>query len=170
MNSIELLLLELLEMAETPLYSAYRWLGRQIGRQLPMGEVFRLLSRLIDEEVVYLWEVDSEAHERRRWRDLPADLEARYERVADLDDEFDPFGLSLTLGANAEPRSTPDWEVDFDFEAQQFVVTAVPTAVERAHHELGRLFPDLEFAETSRRASGDRIRITGSIRERTASA
>jgi hypothetical protein len=115
MNSIDLMLLDLVQIAEAPVYSAHRWLSRQLGRELSMAEFLRLLAPLVDEDVIRLWAVDSTTHERRRWIEVPSDLDERYARIPDLDDSFDPFGLSLTLGPAADLDADPDWEVDFDF-------------------------------------------------------
>jgi hypothetical protein len=170
MNSIDLWLLELLQMAESPVYSAYRWLGRQLGRELSMAEFFRLLAPLLEGDVVRLWAVDMATEERSRWCEIPSDLEERYAEIPDLDDRFDPFGLSLTLGPAADLEASPDWEVDLDFEERRFALTAKPHAVDCAQRQVRRLFPDLDFAEEAREVAGDRVRITGSVMERPATA
>jgi hypothetical protein len=149
-NSIDLWLLELLQIAEAPVYSAYRWLGRQLGRELSMAEFLRLLAPLLEGDVVRLWAVDVATEERSRWSEIPPDLEQRYAEVRDLDDSFDPFGLSLTLGLAADLEASPDWEVDFDFEERRFAVTAKPHAVDSAQQQVRRLFPDVDFAEEER--------------------
>ena len=169
MNSIDLWLLELLQVAEAPVYSAYRWLGRQIGREWSMAEFLRLLAPLLDDDVVRLWVVDIATEERSRWSEIPSDLEQRYAEITDLDDGFDPFGLSLTLGPAADLEASPDWEVDFDFKEYRFAVTAKPHAVDSAQQQVRRLFPDLDFAEEDREVAGDRVRVTGSMMERPTS-
>jgi len=170
MNSIDLRLLELLQIAEAPVYSAYRWLSRQLGRELSMAEFLRLLASLLEEDVVCLWAVDLTTQERSPWSEIPPDLEERYAEIPDLDDSFDPFGLSLTLGRAADLDASPDWEVDFDFEERRSVVTAKPHALESAQQQLRRLFPDLDFAEKDRGVAEDRVRITGSVTERPGAA
>jgi hypothetical protein len=166
MNSIDLWLLELLQMAEAPVYSAYRWLGRQLGHELSMAEFLRLLAPLLADDVVRLWTVDITTEERSRWSEIPLGLEERYAEIPDLDDSFDPFGLSLTLGPAADLEVSPDWEADFDFDERRFAVTAKPHAVDSAQQQVRRLFPDLDFAEEERGPAGDHIRITGSMTER----
>jgi hypothetical protein len=168
MNSIDLRLLELLQIAETPVYSAYRWLSRELGRELSMAEFFRLLSPLLEGDVVRMWAVDIATQKRLRWSEVPPDLQAQYMEVPDLDDSFDPFGLSLALGPAADLNASPDWEVEFDFEKPRFVVTARPHALESALQQVRRLFPDLDFAEKDRGVAGDRVRITGLVTERPA--
>ncbi|MET0600772.1 MAG: hypothetical protein ABW167_02175 [Baekduia sp.] len=170
MNSIDLALLELVQIAEAPIYPAYRWLSRQLGRELSMAEFFQLLAPLLEDDVVRLWAVDLTTGERSRLSTIPSDLDERYAELTDLDDSFDPFGLSLTLGPSADLESSPDWEVDFDFEERHFAVTAQARSTEGALQQVRRLFPDLDFVEENRGVAGDRIRITGSITERPATA
>jgi hypothetical protein len=163
MNSIDLLLLELVGMAEAPLYPTYRWLGSQFGRDLSLAEFLRMIERLMDDDVLRLWEVDATTHERVRWAAMPSDLERRYLDVADLSDSFDPFGLSLTPGPDANLSSDPDWEADFDFNDGHFLITAKPRAAEQAREQLSRLFPDVHFQEKNRERVGDRTKISGTI-------
>jgi hypothetical protein len=131
-----------------------------------MAEFFQILAPLLEEDVVRLWAVDLTTEKRSRWSEIPSDLGEQYADLADLDDSFDPFGLSLTLGPDADLESSPDWEVDFDFEERHFAVTAKPPAMEGALQRIRRLFPDLDFVEADRGVAGDRIRITGSMTER----
>jgi hypothetical protein len=131
-----------------------------------MAEFFRLLAPLLENDVVRLWLVDIATEERSRRNEIPSDLEERYAEIPDLDDSFDPFGLSLTLGPAADLEERPDWEVDFDFEQRRFVVIAKPHAIESVQQQVGRLFPDLDFAEEDRGVAGDRVRIVGSVIER----
>jgi hypothetical protein len=166
-NSIDLCLLELIQIAEAPVYPAYRWLSRQLGRELPMAEFLRILAPLLADDVVRLWAVDLTIEKRSRWREIPSDLGEQYADLADLDDSFDPFGLSLTLGPAADLDSSPDWEVDFDFAEQHFAVSAGPPSMEGALQRIRGLFPDIDFVEENRGVAGDRIRITGSMTERT---
>lgn len=170
MNSINLRLLDLIQVAEAPVYSAYRWLSRQLGRQLSMAEFFRLLAGMVEDDVVRLWAVDVVTHERSRWNDIPDDLEERYAQIGELDDGFDPFGLSLTLGPAADLEVSPDWEVDFDFDGRRFVVLANPHAVASARQQIRRMFPEFDFVEDSPKVGADRVRITGSVTEQPMNA
>lgn len=163
MNSIELQLLELVQVAECPVYSAYRWLSRHVGHDLAMAEFFRLLDSMVDRDVVRLWVVDAATHERSRWHEVPPDIEQRYAEIADLDDSFDPLGLSLTLGCAADVQAIPEWGVDFDFDQGRFVLTATLDSVEDAWHQLGRLFPDLDITEVDRASVAEGVRIEGLI-------
>lgn len=165
MNGIELLLLDLVQMAETPLYPAYRWLGRQLGRDLSLAEFLRLVDRLVGDDVLRLWSIDAASQERSRLNAVPEHLEERYRQFDALDDSFDPFVLSLTPGSAAEPRIEPDWEVDFDFDRETFRLEAKPERVEVALQKLAVLFPDVELVTTgSRPIAPDRLDISGSIR------
>ncbi len=162
MNAIEAALLDLVQVAESPLYSTYRWLGREIGRDLSMTEFCRLVDRLIDEQVVRLWAVDPASEERTEVR-IPDDLERRYEQLGDaLDASFDPFGLSLTLGPRADVDAEPDWSVDLDLDSSRFQVDARPGQDEEALGQLGLLLPDVALVEEERVFVNDRIRISGS--------
>ena len=160
------MLLDLVQIAEAPVYSAYRWLCRQLGRDLAMAEFFRLLRPLVEQDVVRVWAVDSTTHNRARWSEIPSDLDEKYAEISELDDSFDPFGLSLTLGPAADLDASADWEVDFDLSERRFLVTAEPHVVEDAQRTIRRLFPDLEFSENHRSVGADRVRIAGSVTER----
>jgi len=58
MNSLHLLLLELLRMAETPVYSAFRWLGQQLGRPIALQEFVQLVDDLLEKNAIQLRAVD----------------------------------------------------------------------------------------------------------------
>lgn len=115
MNSVELLL-DLVRIAEVPLYSSYCWLGGQFGCQLSLGEFLRLVEDLLARDVLRLWEIDPQSHDRTELFAVPEGLKERYRSVGELDGRFDPFGLSLTLGASAQVDVEPSWEIDLDFE------------------------------------------------------
>jgi hypothetical protein len=170
MNSFELRLLELVQVAESPVYSTFRWLSRQVGHDLAMAEFFRVLNSMVDRDVVRLWAVDAETHERSRWHEVPLDIERRYAEIADLDDSFDPLGLSLTLGPAADVEAAPEWGVDFDFDQARFVMTATLDSVEDAWRQIGRLFPDIDFVEVGRATVAGGVRIEGSISEQRLSS
>lgn len=135
-----------------------------------MAGFLRLLAPLLEDDVVRLWAVDIRTEERSRWSEIPPALAERYAEIPDLDDSFDPFGLSLTLGPAADLEASPDWEVDFDFQQRRFVVTAKPHAIDGAQQQVRRLFPDIDFAEEDRRHVGDRVHSTGSVTERPTGA
>jgi hypothetical protein len=163
-NSIDLLLLDFVQIAEAPVYTSYRWLGRQLGRDLPMVEFLSLLGRLVEEDAVRLWEVGVTSHQRALLSSVPSNLEQRYANVPDLDARFDPFGLSLTLGPAADLTTEPEWSVELEFgEAARFVVSAKPEAVEHAKQQVARLFPDVAFVEMERSTVGDRVLVAGRI-------
>ena len=165
MNSVDLMLLDLIQLAEAPLYSAYRWLGRELGYEISMTGFTQLLAPLVENDVVRLWSVEIGTGERTRWYEIPPDLEQRYAAIEDLDGSFDPFGLSLTIGSAADLGTHPEWEVDLDFDEQRFTLRARSTVVDVAWQQIRQLFPGISFRELDRRADSDRVRIIGSMAE-----
>lgn len=165
MNGIEASLLDLVRVAESPLYSAYRWLGREIGRDLSMPEFLVLVDRLVEEDALRLWSVDPDSEDRTRLMSSPDSLERRYETSRHTDGSFDPFGLSLTVGPEAELEAAPDWQVDFDFDSGRFQLEAKPGLDDEALRELRRLFPDVELVEATRDSTNDHTRVSGSLVE-----
>jgi hypothetical protein len=162
MNPIERRLLGLVEIAETPLYSAYRWLGRDLGGgDLSMPGFLQLVERLVECNVVQLWRIDLDTHERQRMTSLPSGLAARYATISDLDDGYDPFAMSLTVGPSAESREDPAWECDLDFSARRFVIRARAEAVAEAHTQLSCLWGSVTFHEQRRMEDGSQVRIEG---------
>lgn len=163
MNSVELLLVDLVQIAEAPLYSTYRWLGRQLGRDLPLGEFLRLVDELVARDVLRLWEVDHRSHDRTELFSVPEGLDERYRSADGLDGSFDPFGLSLTLGAAADIEAEPAWEVDFDFERGRFELVADEGTDDDAVIQASRYFPDVALVAERRESVGGRVRVLGRI-------
>jgi hypothetical protein len=164
MNGVEAQLLNLVQIAESPLYSAYRWLGRQLGRDLSTSEFLRLVDGLVQLDMLRLWSIDPTSQKRSRLSEVPEGLEQRYVAVDGLDDSFDPFALSLTIGPAADLEAEPDWEVDFDFDGETFRVKAKPGAEEFAISKLAGLFPDVELVEERRGSRANRVEISGSLK------
>ncbi len=165
MNAIEALLLELVTIADSPLYSAYRWLGRQLGRDLSMSEFLRLVNGLVQQDVLRLWSIDSASQHRSRLNETPEGLERQYLEVDGLDATFDAFALSLTLGPAADVGARPEWEVDFDFDRETFRVQAKPGTEGLALRTLADLFPDVELVEERRQSlATDRLEVSGSLK------
>lgn len=165
MTPIEAMLLDLIRIAESPLYSAYRWLGREIGRDMRLDRFLALIDHLLEADTLRLWLVDPATQERTRLPRVPAQLDARYSAESTLDPAFDPFGLSLTLGPSARRDEDPEWEVDFDFAQGRFHLTAVVGREAKALGQLERLFPDLELHQRERTQDGDRAQIFGVVNE-----
>jgi hypothetical protein len=163
MNSLELRLLDLLQLAETPLYSAYRWLGERVGAQLSLPEFLRLVDQMASGDTVRLWSVDPGTSTRKRLPRVPDHLERRYDELGDLDGTYDPLGLSVTVGPRSAPREEPAWSIDLDIAAQRFVLTGDADVVDEAEEAVNRLFPDLELVERERRTDHGRVRIVGSV-------
>lgn len=164
MNGIEALLVDLVQAAESPLYSSYRWLGRQLGRDVSMPEFLRLVDRLVQLDVLRLWSVDPKSRERTRLPAVPQGLAQQYAGIEDLDDGFDPFVLSLTLGPAADVDSAPEWEVDLDFDHGTFRLKANAGVESMAMRRLALLFPDVELIEQHRALhAADSIELAGSL-------
>jgi hypothetical protein len=157
-------LVELLSNAETPVYSAYRWLGRRLGRELALAGFLELLSSSVDDDVVQLWEVDPLTHERTRIHVVSPSLEERYRATRHSDAAFDPFGMSLTLGSGAAVDPADPWELDLEIQAQRFTLRGSDAAVKRAQARLRGLFPDLEFQANERvRDDHGGVTLSGSL-------
>lgn len=163
MKSVELLLVDLVQIAEAPVYSTYRWLGRQMGRQLPLRQFLLVVDELVERGVLRLWQVDHPSRDRIEHFSVPESLEDRYRDAELLDDSFDPFGLSLTYGAAADIEVIPQWEVDFDFERGRFELLAEPGTDDVAMKQAVRCFPDLALVPEERERVGDRVRLVGRI-------
>jgi hypothetical protein len=163
-NSIEVLLVDLVQMAESPLYSAYRWLGRQLGRDISIGEFLRLVDALVQRDVLRLWSIDPQSQTRTRLHSVPRGLEQQYIELETPDATFDPFALSLTLGSAADPAAAPDWEVDFDFMKGTFRVRATHATEASAMLKLAELFPDVLLVEEGRsERPNDSVELFGSL-------
>jgi hypothetical protein len=164
MTGIDVLLLSLVQIAETPLYSAYAWLGKQLGRDLSLTEFLAVIDRLNSEEILRLWKIDPTTGARVDLAKIPSGLEIRYRTYPNLDPSFDPFSLSLTPGLKAPKRPRPEWEVDLDFEKRVFRVRARAGMDASALRELSALFPGTEFYEERRRVLSDGcVQLTGSL-------
>lgn len=163
MNSVELLLVDLVQVAETPLYSAYRWLAKRLGRELPLGEFLRLIEELLASDVLRLWEIDHRSHDRTELFGVPDGLEERYRAIEGLDDRFDPFGFSLTLGPAADVDAEPIWEVDFDFERRRFELFVGVGSDNDALKQLSRYYPDIVLVPEQRNQVGERVRVVGRL-------
>ncbi|MGB2758230.1 MAG: hypothetical protein WBD02_11290 [Acidimicrobiia bacterium] len=164
MDPVERRLVELLAIAETPLYSAYIWLNRQLGCALPLEAFLRFMNSLVRRGLVHLWVVDSVTGERAELPKSRTDLAYRYSTVRALDPAYDPFGLSLTVSAAARPMAgvdEPEWTLDVDWEAGTFTVSG---DVECAMARLSQLFTDHEFAANTHGVRS----ASGTIRRRNA--
>lgn len=164
MNGVELRLLDLLREGEAPLYPAYRWLGRQLGKEVSMTEYLRLVDGLLDQDSIHLWSVDPATQRRESLQRTPANLADEYRAHEPLNGTFDPFGFSMTL-AESTNFGEPEWEIDVDFEAGTFTLRAEDGVEERALQQLSLLFPDVRFSIGDRRVvlSGRLVSPNGTI-------
>lgn len=99
---------------------------------------------------------------------VPADLVERYAAHPDLDDHWDPLGFSLELGPSADTRQPPEWELDVDFVARSFEMTAVPDAVAEGLAQVSRLYTTVAFVEMRREVVDSRVRIEGVVADKGA--
>ena len=52
MNRFQLELVDLVSMAETPLYSSYAWLGKRLGRPVALDWYLEMIDKLVVEDVL----------------------------------------------------------------------------------------------------------------------
>lgn len=142
MNSLEHALLDLVGIAETPLYSAFGWLRRRLRGQLSLRAFLDLINQLVERDALRLWLVD-ESGDRTEYFEVPSSLAERYSRLDLADESCDPLGLSLSLGAASDTGAEPDWEFDLPPDENTFVLRCPPTARENAFAVLAHLMPDL---------------------------
>jgi hypothetical protein len=168
MTEINRLLLELVEMAEAPLYSSYRWTADELGRAVPMSEFLDCVDDLLRQDALRLWSLDVKAREKSRLARLPTGLEQAYGRFEALDGSYDPLDLTLTLGPAANLDSPPPaWELDVDFEKGTFRLVAAPGTEDEAWEGIARTYPSAAFIEEGRAVrSTDRVEVWGSISAR----
>jgi hypothetical protein len=153
-------MLELLGDAETPLYSAFRHAQKRASG-LSLTEFLRQIDRMIQEDIVRLW-LATEV-ERRRLSLVPADLVSRYESSSDLDDSYDPFGFTLTLGDSAPAFGTSPWTLDVDFSAHNFLWEGEADAFDDAWTKIHLTHPAYEFRVLNRERVGNRLTIRGRV-------
>lgn len=163
MSGLERLIVDLVQIAEAPVYSTYRWLGRELGRDVLLSEFLRVIAQAIERDVLRLWSVDRETGDRTELFEVLPDLERRYTVEPGLDDRYDPFGLSLTLGAAADVDAEPEWEFTLNFDDLVFEITALRGHEDEALDQLARCYPDLCASVTSREERGALRRLVGAF-------
>ncbi len=163
MSGLERLIVDLVQIAEAPLYSTYRWLGKQLGRDLPLSEFLRITTEAIERDVIRLWIVDAETGDRTELFEVPHSLEYRYTAEPFLDEHYDPFGMSLTLGAAADVEGEPEWEFELNFDDLLFEITAVPGQEDKALDQLARCYPELRADVTASEDFGGLRRVVGTL-------
>ena len=163
MTGLERLIVDLVQIAEAPLYSTYRWLGRQLGRDMPLGEFLRIIAQAVERDVLRLWTVDTETGDRTELFEMPPGLEYRYFDEPALDDRYDPFGLSLTLGTATDVDAQPEWEFTLNFDDLVFEIVAVAGHEAEALDELRRCYPNLRAAVNARENRGALRRLVGTL-------
>jgi hypothetical protein len=163
MTGLERLILDLVQIAEAPLYSTYRWLGRRLGRDVPLSEFLKVVAAAVARDVLRLWSVDATSGDRAEMFEVPPDLERRYAAEPKLDSRYDPFGISLTLGSAAEVEAEPAWEFTVNFDDHIFEIKAEVGREDEALAQLSRCYPDLRPAVTVREDQGEVRRLVGTL-------
>jgi len=164
MTGVEQLIVDLVQNAESPLYSTYRWVGQQLGRDVSLSEFLQVASRAVEQDIVRLWSVDSETGDRTELYDVPPNLEHRYATESPLDTQYDPCGMSLSLGSAADSVRDPEWEFQLDFENDVFRISARSGYEPKALDELARCYPDLRLSVTDREEHGGYCRVDGTMK------
>lgn len=163
MNPLAAQLVDLLQMAETPLYASYRWLGQHLGVELSLPEFLRMVDVLVSNDTLRLWRVDHKTHERTALSSVPEHLIDDYIAVQHEDASYDPFGLSLTLGPGAEASADPEWTLDLQCANQTFKVRARSGSETAVLEEVARYFPALRFVPSMRHAEAGYVVIEGHL-------
>jgi hypothetical protein len=169
MNAIEQRLLDLLGMAESPLYSAYRWLDDELGQRLSLSAFLLFLNGLLENDSVRLWSVDHESGDRTELFEVSAGLAERYSRYESLDETYDPFSLSLTLGTAVQLDELPEATWTLDIDSGGLLPFRAPNKVaDDALADVLRLLPDLDFVRTEIRNVGQyEVVIHGQVKPAT---
>jgi hypothetical protein len=122
-----------------------------------------VVAGAIELDVLRLWSVDPETGDRTRLYEVPPDLEQRYAGEPSLDARYDPFAMSLTLGAAADVEAEPEWEFTVNFEDRIFEITAMAGREDEAFEQLSRCYPDLRPTLTAREDRGESRRLVGTL-------
>ncbi len=163
LDAIEHRILQLLGDAETPLYSAWRWLDKQTGGALPLERFLVMVDELASRDQVRLWHIDFESRDRAELFEVPVGLPQRYEEHDD--DAYDPFGYSLTLGPNADIDRVAEWELDLNFQQGTFELLArnPNLQLDDILNKLSSYFPDVSLIPTETLRQQEERRIIGRV-------
>jgi len=164
MNSIELDLLDLLDLAESPCYSAFCWLRRRLGGHLSLRAFLTLTNDLVQRDVIRMWSIDPGSGDRTELFAVPDSLADEYLAFQTLDDRYDPFGLSVTVGPAAPvlAQDEPEWTFSLDAAQETFVLRAQPEMRAEACATIARLLPDLVLDATEEMEDA----VAGIVRDR----
>lgn len=160
-------MIDLVGMAEAPLYSTYRWVGKHLGRDVPLAEFLDGVDEALRRRSLRLWITDPRGS-RIELTGVPSGLEMRYRDERALDETFDPFGFSLTLGPNADTTRDTEWSWDVDLRGGTFVIRLRPGDEQAVLERLRGLYPSLRLTITSREDEAGMQRIAGTITDEAA--
>lgn len=163
MTRAELLLVELVNLGESPLYSAMAWLASELDRPVEIGEFLTILGGLVERDIVRLWSVDRTSHDRTELYAVPAGLVEKYQRSRHVDQRFDPFGLSLTIGPAATEPPAPPWEVEWSIERGEFSLRAEPSEVDRALAAIAERVLDRRLVVVETNEKNGKVFVRGRI-------
>jgi hypothetical protein len=168
MSAVNLLLIDLVSIAETPLYSAYRWLDRRLANKLALTSFLALVEGLVTSEAVRLWSVDAHSGDRTELYAVPDHLGEKYSEFTGLDEAFDPFGLSLTLGTAVHDDVLPDAQWSFDLDVTgRFELRAPDDVAEAVLRDVEEVLPGLLLRRSeARQIGGGQVVISGSSQQR----
>jgi hypothetical protein len=98
LGGLERDLIELVALAPTPLYSAYKYAVRDMAAPFTMADYFRLVDRLLAAGILELWQEDLD----QPFEVVPSDLPERYAAAEHDDMTYDPFTFSLFITPKGE--------------------------------------------------------------------
>jgi hypothetical protein len=136
---------------------------------MSLNAFLSLLAGLVAGDVIRLWSVDARSGDRTELFVVPDTLTERYAEVDDLDESYDPFGLSLTLGTAAPDKmaNEPDWSLELDARGERFELHASEDVAETVLHDVARVLPDICFRRSeTRRVGVGQLLITGRVEPR----
>ena len=134
----------------------------ELDRDVALGTFLRHVDKLIERQVLRLWEFDRESEQRAELSRVPVGLEERYGAAGWDDRRYDPFGLTLTLGVAAPVKPEPAWEYTLDFERGRFEMFTLP-GNDRATMDISRDHPEIALVVERIEPAGGRIRVVGRI-------
>jgi hypothetical protein len=82
---------------DVPLYSTFCFTNAKVTSPVSLAEFLDVVTEMVEEEKVALYEWESKEQVLRRLIVVPSDLLARYQGSGHEDSSWDPFGLYLSL-------------------------------------------------------------------------
>ena len=157
--------MDLLQDAETPLFSAFHHArGHAVGG-LTLDEFLVDLQQLLESRLVLLWRHAEGVTEQLT--SFPEGLAATYSGEGHSDFRYDPFGYSLSVGPAAEPPThPPEWTFHADFSSGEFVWEGPPELEEESFKQILESHPTYRLEHRKRQNVAGRVRLTGRVVEK----